>query len=266
MKRDCHFVAVEIEKLCRRFEIRLETFWILRESRQIEYCDVWSKEVVELDYCMSKVCSRDLWDKFGLFYADYFASDRIYRMKAFFARFASGESEGVDVFGVSWKEGSGLFHPPEGLISRVVRKVEKERAKGVLVAPDGLGSSRLAMVEEKVRMRKWILVNNVSLVLECPLEIVSNTFRGGLNLMSKYRCLIFKEDKGFLGLVLMWFCSMLRMRVDSFVRWTDPEKFVDLFLAGRFKRTFPMYGMVGQRLGSSLSGGQIWILLDTLCC
>ena len=53
----------------------------------------------------------------------------------------------------------------------------------------------------------------------------------------------------------MWFCSMLRMRVDSFVRWMDPEKFVDLFLTGRFKRTFPMYGMVGQRLGSSLSGG-----------
>ena len=139
---------------------------------------MWSKEVVELDYCMSKVCSRDLWDKFGLFYADYFASDRIYRMKAFFARFASGESEGVDVFGVSWKEGSGLFHPPEGLISRVVRKVEKERAKGVLVAPDWPGSSRLAVVEEKVRMRKWILVDNVSLVLECPIEIVSNTFRG----------------------------------------------------------------------------------------
>ena len=100
MKRDCHFVVVEIEKLCRRFEIRLETLWVLRESRQIEYCDVWSKEVVELDYCMSKVCSRDLWDKFGLFYADYFASDQMYRMKVFFARFASGESEGADVFGV----------------------------------------------------------------------------------------------------------------------------------------------------------------------
>ena len=54
--------------------------------------------------------------------------------------------------------------------------------------------------------------------------------------------------------------------MDSSVRWTDPEKFVDLFLAGRSKRTFPTYGMVGQRLGSSLSGGQIWILLDTLCC
>ena len=50
MKRDCHQVATEIEKLCRRFEIRLETFWISRESREIEYCDAWSKEVDELDY------------------------------------------------------------------------------------------------------------------------------------------------------------------------------------------------------------------------
>ena len=27
-------------------------------------------------------------------------------------------------------------------------------------------------------MRKLILVDNMSLVLECPIEIVSNTFRG----------------------------------------------------------------------------------------
>ena len=38
-ERDCHQVAVEIEKLCRKFEIRLETFWISRESKEIEYCD-----------------------------------------------------------------------------------------------------------------------------------------------------------------------------------------------------------------------------------
>ena len=132
----------------------------------------------ESDYCMSKACFRDLWDKFGPFHADYFASDRTYRMKPFFARFASGESEGVDAFGVSWKEGFGFFHPPVGLISRVVRKAEKERAKGVLVAPEWPGSSRLAVVEEMVRVRKLVRVENVSLVLECPKEIVSNTFRG----------------------------------------------------------------------------------------
>ena len=99
-------------------------------------------------------------------------------MKPFYARFASGESQGVDAFGVSWKKGKGFFHSPVGLLSRVVRKAERERAKGVLVAPDWPGSSRLAVVEEKVWMKKLILVDTVSLVLECPREILSNTFRG----------------------------------------------------------------------------------------
>ena len=171
-------MALEIERVCREYEIRLETFWISRESKQIEFCDAWSKEVDESDYCMSKDCFRELWDKFGPFCADYFASDRTHRMKPFFARFASGESEGVDAFGVSWKEGLGFFHPPVGLISRVVRKAERERAKGVLVAPDWPGSSWLAVVEEKVRSKRLILVDNVSLVLDCPKEIPSNMFRG----------------------------------------------------------------------------------------
>ena len=48
----------------------------------------------------------------------------------------------------------------------------------MLVAPEWPGSSRLAVVEEMVRVRKLIRVDNVSLVLECPKEIVSNTFRG----------------------------------------------------------------------------------------
>ena len=66
MKRDCHSVALGIERVCREYEIKLETFWISRESKQIEFCDAWSKEVDESDYCMSKSCFRDLWGKFGL--------------------------------------------------------------------------------------------------------------------------------------------------------------------------------------------------------
>ena len=127
---------------------------------------------------MSKECFRDLWRKFGPFDADYFTSDRSYRMKPYYTRFASGESQGVDAFGVSWKRGRGFFHPPVGLLSRVVRKAKRERAKGVLVAPDWPGSGRLALVEEKVRTGKLRLDEKVSLVLECPREIVSDTFRG----------------------------------------------------------------------------------------
>ena len=46
------------------------------------------------------------------------------------------------------------------------------------MAPDWPGSSWLIVVEEKVRMKELILADTVSLVLECPREIISNTFRG----------------------------------------------------------------------------------------
>ena len=127
---------------------------------------------------MSKDCFRDLWLKFGPFCADYFASDHSFRMKPYYARFASGESQGVDAFSVSWRKGRGFFHPPVSLLSRVMRKAERERAKGVLVAPDWPVSGRMALVEEKVRMKKLRLAEKVYLVLECPKEIVSDTFRG----------------------------------------------------------------------------------------
>ena len=93
-------------------------------------------------------------------------------------RFASGESQGVDTFSVLWKKGRGFFHPPVGLLSRVVCKAERERARGVLVAPNWPGSGRLAVVKDRVRMRRLILAETVPLMLECPKEIVSDTFRG----------------------------------------------------------------------------------------
>ena len=65
-----------------------------------------------------------------------------------------------------------------GLLSRVVRKAEREEAEGVLVAPDWPESGWLVLVEEKVRRKKLRLAEKVHLVLECPKEIVSDTFRG----------------------------------------------------------------------------------------
>merc|ERR1712163_94447 len=52
MKRDCHSVALEIEKLCRKFEVQLETFWISRDSKQIEYCDACVCVCVCVCVCM----------------------------------------------------------------------------------------------------------------------------------------------------------------------------------------------------------------------
>ena len=97
--------------LCRRFEIKLETFWISRDCEQIEYYDMVSKEVDTSDYLISNKDFSRLEGEFRPFEADYFASDRLWQMKPFFAKFGCGESEGVNVFAVHWDRGSGYCSP-----------------------------------------------------------------------------------------------------------------------------------------------------------
>ena len=46
-------MALRIEKLCRRWNIKLEIFWISRDKEQIEYCDKVSKEFDMSDYWIS---------------------------------------------------------------------------------------------------------------------------------------------------------------------------------------------------------------------
>ena len=88
------------------------------------------------------------------------------------------ESMGLDAFGVTWRSGTGYFHPPVGLIWRVVRKAEREKAEGVLIVPDWPGSSFLAVLEKKQEEGKVILERKWRPWLVCPREIVSNTFKG----------------------------------------------------------------------------------------
>ena len=81
-----------------------------------------------MDYWLSDRCFRELIWEFGPFCADYFASDRSFRMRPYYARFASGETQGVDTFSVSWRKGKGFFPALVGLISKVIRKAERDRA------------------------------------------------------------------------------------------------------------------------------------------
>ena len=180
MKADCHEIAVRIEECCRKFQVRLETFWLSRNSKEIEYCDSWSKEIDTGDYWIEARDFRWIEQKYGPFSADFFASDRAWRMKPFFARFGVGESSGLDAFGVSWKSGVGYFHPPVGLIWKVVRKAEREKAEGVLIAPDWPGSVLTAVVESRVKEGRMVLREKWSPYMICPKEIGSDTFRGRL--------------------------------------------------------------------------------------
>ena len=101
-------------------------------------------------------------------------------MKSFFDKFGCGESEGVDVFTVCWDRGLGYFHPPVGLIGKVVRQAEEMGSRGMLVTPDWPGSAYMMLVEEKVREGTMVLRKKFSPRIECPREIISDTFRGRL--------------------------------------------------------------------------------------
>ena len=101
-------------------------------------------------------------------------------MKPFYAKFGSGESRGIDAFAVDWSMGFGYFHPPVGLITRGIRKAERARARGLLVAPDWPGSSYCMLLEKRVKEGKMIVMERFRPRIVCLAEIVSNTFKGML--------------------------------------------------------------------------------------
>ena len=171
MKPDCHGVAIKIEEACREYQIKLE-------SKEIELCDHWSKEVDTSDYWLTMEDFNWIEERYRPFTADYFAYDQSWRKKPFFARFGVCESRGLDAFSVGWQKAVRYFHPPVGLVWKVIRKAEREKAEGVLIVPDWPGSVLLAVLENRVQKGKIVLMEKWRPRVICPREIGSDTSRG----------------------------------------------------------------------------------------
>ena len=67
MKPDCHEIAVKIEETCRVYQIRFETFWLSRDSKEIDLCDKWSKEVDTADYWIPMKDFSRIEERYGPF-------------------------------------------------------------------------------------------------------------------------------------------------------------------------------------------------------
>ena len=94
----------------------------------------------------------------------------------------------MDAFSVGWQKGLGYFHPPVGLVWKVVRKAERERAEGVLIVPDWPGSGLLVVLESRVKEGKIVLMEKWRPSLICPSEIGSDTFRG----ITKFKMCVYR--------------------------------------------------------------------------
>ena len=96
-------------------------------------------------------------------------------MRSFFSRYISEKSAGSDAFVQDWSRGFGYFHPPVGLVPRVLDKAREDRAQGILVVPFWPGSM---MIREIRHCGQLELVGRWRPVFECPAWFKNSTFRG----------------------------------------------------------------------------------------
>ena len=193
MKSDCHEVAKAICKVSKEFEVVLEPFWLSRESMEIKVCDALSKDFDMSDY---RLCEQDfgmLWVRFGPFSVDFFSSSFTVRCRPFFSKLNCVGAEGVDAFSVDWGVwGNGFFHPPVGLVAKVLRYAECCGARGLLVVPDWPASVFMARLREKELEGRVDRVLRFRPRLEAPGWMKSGVFKG----MPKFDFLVYSFNFG----------------------------------------------------------------------
>lgn len=179
MKPDCHEVAKRISQLAKSLDVLLEPFWLRRNSVQIKVCDDISKDFDTSDYKLSSVDFCQLEKDFGPFSADFFASTFSRQFTPFYAKLACSEAEGADAFSVSWSTPHFVFfHPPVGLIVKVLRYAEECQASGLLVIPDWPGSVYMVVLRDLMARQKVWLARRFRPVLHSAPWILSRTFSG----------------------------------------------------------------------------------------
>ena len=105
-------------------------------SAEIMVADDLSKNFDTSEYKLSRNDFGMLSQKFGPFCLDLFASPSSYLFKPFCSRFLCKEAVAVDAFTIDWSSlTNGFFHPPVGLVTRVLKHAQYVKAEGVLIVP-----------------------------------------------------------------------------------------------------------------------------------
>lgn len=89
---------------------------------------------VELDFMLSKTRFNEICSIFGRPLVDLFASSKSCQITDFVSWFPDVGCLAVDAFTIKWEDGFYAF-PPFNMISRVLRKIYYDNARGIVVAP-----------------------------------------------------------------------------------------------------------------------------------
>ena len=179
MKSRCHAIAVQIWRLAHSFDINLSSAWQPRDSPEIQVCDEISKSFDSSDYKLSSADFEFLQRKFGPFCLDLFASPSSYLFKPFCARYLCKDAVAVDAFSVDWGHlSNGFFHPPVGVVTKVLKQAQSTRAKGVLIVPVWTSADYWPVIIRLVQSSQLIELTRFRPFLLTAQWVKSETFKG----------------------------------------------------------------------------------------
>jgi hypothetical protein len=133
MKAELQKIAFQIFTVCLQNSINLKIEWIPRELN--EKADYLSKIVDWDDWGVSKEIVDIVTEKWGQLEIDWFASSYNAKLPRYFSRFWNETCIGVDAFTENWGAYYGFFVPPISILCKVLRKMEFDKARGVLIIP-----------------------------------------------------------------------------------------------------------------------------------
>ena len=134
MKPDLQTLAMQIFNFTSTHAIHLEIEWLPRSLN--DRADYLSKVIERDDWGISWEILHMIIDRWGPLDVDYFASEHNAKLPVFYQNFGVISRLVLDAFTFDWSRSFGLYVPPIILISRVLRKMESCRAKGILVVPE----------------------------------------------------------------------------------------------------------------------------------
>ena len=131
----CHHITKQIWEWAEKKHIHIIAVHILghkninadRESRELSYDLEWMLYPKSLHKALNVL-------KFNP-EADIFASNINYQFDTYFSYKADPKAKAVDSFTVSWHSLKFYVFPPFSVISRTLKKINAEKAEGILVVP-----------------------------------------------------------------------------------------------------------------------------------
>jgi hypothetical protein len=151
-----HDLIVDICEICALHDIDIHFKWIPRELN-VPADDV-SKTVDDSAYMLDPRVFAAVERKWGSHSIDLFASAEQHQTPAFFSRWHSPGSSGVDALSHVWPRGRMWVHPPITLIPTTLQAMRARRAFGTFIVPHWITARWWPDLTSGAHLRdSWIL-------------------------------------------------------------------------------------------------------------